>query len=204
MNENEPRPTDGPKKNGSNLQTILMVEDDGEARTVVRAVLEAVGYEVLEARSGAQALDIWMSSPRKIHLLLTDVHMPMMPGTELAVALGEGDSGLPVVYMSGSSEEEIRKLVKLPHPMHLVSKPFRKNALEEAVRTALETRKTSSSPANGAQANLPPVGQNVLVQCERYRCLGFYGADGKWRSISTGAELPKVLKWESLTIPAGT
>ena len=82
-------------------KTILLVEDEPEVLTVGRAMLEQLGYRVVTARNGQQALTKYVHNAQEIDLVLTDLVMPVMDGLELRRALREHDPTLTVVLMSG-------------------------------------------------------------------------------------------------------
>jgi len=110
--------------------TVLLVEDDQQARNVIRQLLERIGYRVFEASEGAAGLEV--VGREAIDVVLTDVVMPGMGGLELARRLGEERPGLRVVLMSGYlddpqlSESVIRDLP-------LLLKPFRSDDLRQAL-----------------------------------------------------------------------
>jgi response regulator RpfG family c-di-GMP phosphodiesterase len=74
------RPSEPP----AGTETVLVVEDDDAVRMFTEAVLKAAGYEVLSASNGAEALEVARSSPKAIHLLMSDVVMPVLGGHALA------------------------------------------------------------------------------------------------------------------------
>ena len=86
-------------------QTILLVEDHPAVRGMVRETLEQLGYTVLEATDGYEALRMVEKEPREIQLLLTDVIMPLMNGRELATRLRSIRPETKVLYMSGYTDE---------------------------------------------------------------------------------------------------
>jgi len=88
-------------------ETILLAEDEPAVRDVVRRLLEAHGYHVLEAGDGEQALEAARSFDRHIDLLLTDVVMPGMSGPQLAERLATLRPGTRVLYMSGYADEAV-------------------------------------------------------------------------------------------------
>jgi two-component system cell cycle sensor histidine kinase/response regulator CckA len=117
-------------------ETILLVEDEDEVRTVLHQILVSRGYRVLQAGSGEEALVISRLHRGSIHLLLTDVTMPEMKGPELAQRL-RGERPLTrVVFMSGYNEE----LLSDGGPASPVSmqKPFSPQTLSETVRLVLD------------------------------------------------------------------
>jgi two-component system cell cycle sensor histidine kinase/response regulator CckA len=87
---------------------ILLAEDDVAVRSSVRRLLERCGYEVLEAANGEEALKTVAGSEQDIDLVITDMMMPEMSGLDLRQRLRALRPGLPVLLMSGYSEEAIR------------------------------------------------------------------------------------------------
>ena len=87
-------------------ETILLVEDDSAVRASERTTLSRLGYRVLEAATGKEALEVWEQHRNEIRLLLTDLVMPGgMTGMELAEQLLQRDAKLKVIYCSGYSAE---------------------------------------------------------------------------------------------------
>jgi PAS domain S-box-containing protein len=117
-------------------ETILVVEDNQSVREYVRAALGQLGYTLLEAEDGAQALDLVRKYPGEISLLLTDVVMPQMSGPEVVRGLRELRSGLKVLYMSGYTELSLE--VDLGRGEAMIQKPFSPSAIAERVREVLD------------------------------------------------------------------
>jgi PAS domain S-box-containing protein len=118
------------------LGTALLVEDDNELRGLVRQLLEATGYTVLEAESGQEALDKVRHYGGTLDVLLTDVVMPGMNGFALAAALRNRHPHLAVVLMSGYSEDSVRRQGTIGEGMAFLAKPFRVAELMSALRKA--------------------------------------------------------------------
>ncbi|MCS7042183.1 MAG: ATP-binding protein [Bryobacteraceae bacterium] len=117
-------------------QRILLVEDDDAVRQLTRQLLEHFGYEVTDAPSAARALEIYAASPSPFRLLITDVSMPEMDGTELVRRLRAVDPGLRVLFFTGYSEELARYPADL-RDLPVLAKPFSAEALADAVRRAI-------------------------------------------------------------------
>ena len=117
-------------------ETVLVAEDEGAVRESVRRILERAGYAVIEARHGADALLLWRERKDEIALVLTDLVMPEMRGSELAARIREASPDTKVIYMSGYASESARATVK-PGDV-LVEKPFEADALLRVVREALD------------------------------------------------------------------
>jgi CheY-like chemotaxis protein len=117
-------------------QTVLLVEDEEGVRRSTTRILEAGGYQVLEARNGVEASLIFESE--SIDILVTDVVMPGgISGKALADQLRAKDSALPVVFVSGYSEETIAEKGVIPPSTAIVKKPFLPTELLEAMAQAI-------------------------------------------------------------------
>ena len=116
-------------------ETVLVVEDEDPVRRGVARLLTANNYEVIDAGSGAEALELCESTDREVHLLLTDVIMPDMMGTQLAPRLQQARPGIVVLFMSGYMEP----LGDAPDMREdLIEKPFTASDLLQRVREALD------------------------------------------------------------------
>ncbi len=116
-------------------ETILLVEDEGKVREVLRRILEGGGYRVLAAPTGDAAIEVAAGYSEAIDLLLTDLTMPGLKGTEIAAQLSEERQGLRVLYMSGYRNEAVP--LKGEGPLCL-QKPFSATVLLRAVRRVLD------------------------------------------------------------------
>jgi PAS domain S-box-containing protein len=117
--------------------TILLVEDDVAVRATVRRVLERGGYSVLEAPNGDEALASLADPNQFVHLVISDMVMPGMSGLELRENLREARPGLPVLLMSGYSEEAIARFGDLEAEGPLIEKPFTVQGILDKVQDVL-------------------------------------------------------------------
>lgn len=115
--------------------TALLVEDEAPVRAILRRVLERAGCVVCEARHGIDALLVWRAEHEHIDVLVTDIRMPEMSGPALVQCLHADRSTLPVVYVSGYSEEVSR--LQLAEMEHFVEKPFSAETLVLALTDVL-------------------------------------------------------------------
>jgi len=113
--------------------TILLVDDDPGVREVTAAMLEDLGYSVIEADDGAMALDL-LSKGIRVDLMLADFTMPRMTGTELIKEAAACRPGLPVLLVTGYADERVLEAVGEDR---LVLKPFRTEDLARKMRVAL-------------------------------------------------------------------
>ncbi len=121
-------------------ETILVVDDEDELRSVAVDVLRAAGYAVLEARDGLAALRIAQETPGRIDLLLTDVVMPQLSGREVAQALGRVHPETKVLYMSGYTGDTLLGNGVSEADIAFLAKPFRPEGLLQTVRAVLQGR----------------------------------------------------------------
>lgn len=110
-------------------ETVLLVEDEAAVRELARDILEIHGYTVIEASDGRSAIDLYRDHEGDIELLLTDVVMPHVGGLELAQELHRRRPELPVVYMSGYSDEASFRDGALGKGEVFLAKPFTPDAL---------------------------------------------------------------------------
>lgn len=118
-------------------ETILLVEDEEPLRKVVIELLTQIGYNVLSAANGKEAMRVAEGFRQKIHLLITDVLMPEIDGVELARALCALRPDLKVIYISGFTDTCLAPEGVLPPGTVLVNKPFSVRLLSAKMREVL-------------------------------------------------------------------
>src|SRR4029079_5835135 len=99
------------------------------------------GYVVLEARNGVEALAALESNGAKVDLVLADVMMPEMTGSELSERLAAAHPDLPVVLMSGYSDHDVTYMHRNSKPRTLIEKPFTAAAMMAGIQRALSVEK---------------------------------------------------------------
>jgi len=120
-------------------ETILLVEDDISVRQLAELILTGLGYQVLVAANGQDALRVARVSCKPIHLLLTDVIMPQMNGKELADALHAEYPQTKVLFVSGYTADAISSDGILEPGVTLLPKPFSSFSLSHKVREVLDS-----------------------------------------------------------------
>lgn len=129
-------------------ERILLVEDEEGLRAMIHHTLSRWGYTVLEAKNAGEALLLSEQSKERIDLLLADVVMPLLRGSQLAARLKELQPTLKVLLMTGYVEDLEAELVR-SRADDLLLKPFSADVLTERIRSVLD----APSPAAGASAS---------------------------------------------------
>jgi PAS domain S-box-containing protein len=131
-------------------ETLLLVEDEPLVRDFTRCVLQEIGYKVLDAGRGADALRIADEYEGPIHLMITDVVMPHMSGPQLAENLTHRRPEMKVLYVSGyTGADAIVRHGVLEEGISFLEKPFTTSSLAHKVREVLD-----QAPVNLAMSNL--------------------------------------------------
>jgi two-component system cell cycle sensor histidine kinase/response regulator CckA len=126
-------------------ERILLVEDEPPVRATIRRMLERLGYRVIEAESGAEALGALDTYVQRIDLVLTDVVMPDVDGRLLVECIAKGIRAPRVLYMSGYMDDDILRRGLTLSGTVLLQKPFTLDALAHAVRRALDGQRATAS-----------------------------------------------------------
>jgi DNA-binding response OmpR family regulator len=132
---------------GTLATLILVVGEDHDLRSALIRVLRRAGYRVLDAESAPEALELVRAYREPIDLLLTDISLPLVPGTELAQQLKARQGLLSVLYMSGSPDSQ-----DLGEEAELIEKPFELAALLDRVSSILAS---SCTPKVGSALSVP-------------------------------------------------
>ncbi|HZN99482.1 MAG TPA: PAS domain S-box protein [Gemmatimonadales bacterium] len=117
--------------------TVLVVEDDPLVRGMARRALVEAGFQVREAANGQEALKLAAREPR-LDAVLTDLAMPVIGGRELARRLQTDQPGLPVIFMSGYTDDEVVRRGLLERGVPFLEKPFSPELLARTLREVVE------------------------------------------------------------------
>lgn len=128
-------------------ETILVVEDEEPLRRMLRRVLEQRGYTVFTAESGRDALKLTLDHDGEIDLVVTDVVMPTMSGPQFAEHLRIARPHVPVIYVSGYTDDEISRRGLVRSNTVILAKPFSPDRLANTVRDVLRQSSPHRSPA---------------------------------------------------------
>jgi two-component system, cell cycle sensor histidine kinase and response regulator CckA len=123
------------------VETILIVDDEPDVRAVARDMLKVKGYTTLDTGDPTLALRIARTESQPIHLLLTDVVMPLMNGRELVEQMRTIRPAMKILYMSAYSTETVEDYgIRLAPGEPFLLKPFTMEHLVSAVRAVLDYR----------------------------------------------------------------
>ncbi|MES0371758.1 MAG: PAS domain S-box protein [Mariprofundaceae bacterium] len=119
-------------------ETILLVDDEQDVRTTTSEVLTSMGYHVLEAVDGAEALDLFKSEMGRINIIITDVVMPRMSGTDLLNSVRLLDRKLPVILATGYDKSHLQGENIQDKSCRLINKPFDFDDLSRSIQLMLK------------------------------------------------------------------
>ena len=117
--------------------TILLVEDEEQVRLIAKTILEKMGFSVIEAVNGLEALELYHQNATEINLVLTDLGMPIMDGYEMFRELKKINSELPIVISSGFGDAVVTSRIARKDIAGLISKPYDHSRLREVLKAAL-------------------------------------------------------------------
>ena len=115
-----------------------MVEDQEEVRVTAARTLEDEGYEVVQAVDGEGALEVLARRDHAVRLVVSDLAMPSVDGRTMGERLREARPELPVLFMSGYPEDDVRRRGMLEEGRPFIQKPFSPHALASKVREVLD------------------------------------------------------------------
>jgi signal transduction histidine kinase len=121
-------------------ETILLVEDENQVRTVASGILRRRGYRVLQAKSGVEALTVFHENAAAIALVLTDVVMPGMSGVDLAAEVTRVRPSMRVMCMSGYTDDTVVRHGLTDSGLAFLQKPFTPQSLSRKVRAVIDGR----------------------------------------------------------------
>ena len=117
--------------------TVLLVDDDKIVLSITGMLLAELGFTVLKARDGIEAVEIFLQHKDDVSFVLSDVSMPRMNGWEVLTSLRHITPGLPVILTSGYTEEQVMEEARPDRPQAFLAKPYGIEELEIAICRAL-------------------------------------------------------------------
>jgi two-component system cell cycle sensor histidine kinase/response regulator CckA len=137
-----PSPVEGSPRG---CETLLLAEDEDAVRQSIREFLVLNGYIVLEAKNGTEALALAKSYEGTIDLMITDVVMPQMSGSQLAAELASGRPSMRVLFVSGYAEATVLRHGAIDVATRFLQKPFSLKALARKIRDVLDANKLAAA-----------------------------------------------------------
>ena len=119
-------------------ETILLVEGDHIVRSLLARLLRIEGYSVIQAANGVEALEKWKQHHGVVHLVLTDIQMPVSNGSELIQILTGSHSETKVLYVTAVSAEALSEIHPGTTSATRLEKPVSRDALLKKVRELLQ------------------------------------------------------------------
>jgi CheY-like chemotaxis protein len=121
--------------------TVLLVEDEEMVRTMARRMLMRLGFTVLEAKDGVEAVEVFRQRQDEIRCVLCDLTMPHMNGWETLTALRQLAPDIPVILTSGYDEAQVMAGDHPEWPQVFLGKPYTRKELSDAIGQALVSKK---------------------------------------------------------------
>lgn len=121
-------------------ELVLLVEDDSAIRQMLELLLLKSGFTVVTASDGREGIAVAEEHRAEISLILTDVVMPNMGGADMVIELRRRGFDTPVVFSSGYTDSELKKLDALNEPIDLIEKPYNLRTLVTRIQAALQRR----------------------------------------------------------------
>jgi two-component system, cell cycle sensor histidine kinase and response regulator CckA len=138
------KPSDASTPSERGEGTILLVEDDSLVLSIAKRALTDAGFQVLEANNGRQAIDLISREPG-MDAVLTDLAMPEIGGRELARLLQEQQPGLPIVFMTGYTDDIVTRRGLLDAGVSFLEKPLAPETIVRTMREVLAARQGVSN-----------------------------------------------------------
>jgi len=120
--------------------TVLLAEDEEIVRNLAAARLKRLGFAVLEAKNGVEAVDLFRQHKNDIRLVLSDLTMPRMDGWETLTAIRKLQPGIPVILASGYDKAHVMAGDHPELPQAFLSKPYKIKELSDAISQAMGKR----------------------------------------------------------------
>jgi PAS domain S-box-containing protein len=121
--------------------TVLLIEDEEQVRKMARTMLTRLGYTVLEAKDGIEAVEIFQQHKNEIRCVLSDLTMPRMNGWDTLQALRQISPEIPVILSSGYDEAQVMAGDHTERPNAFLGKPYRLQELKDTIRHTLAGKK---------------------------------------------------------------
>jgi two-component system, cell cycle sensor histidine kinase and response regulator CckA len=119
--------------------TILVIDDEADVCAVTRQLLAEIGFSAITADSGSEGIERFAHAGESFAAVLLDLTMPHMSGIDVALRLRDLDPHIPIILMSGYSQDDALEWVVSANRLHFLAKPFTLEALRTQLRLALDS-----------------------------------------------------------------
>lgn len=150
-----------PRELQGGYETILFVEDERGIRTLTERYLRSLGYRVIVAEDGAEALSLLQTTHEPIHLLISDVVMPKMSGLDLADRILARSPATHILFISGYPRDVLAERGVMPREVSLLPKPFTFESLALRVREALDPARPQTVDGEPGEEIVDPVAREL-------------------------------------------
>ena len=133
----EARPTGADDWKGGG--TVLLADDEQAVRVLAERILRRLGFGVITARDGREAVELWNERGHEVDLVILDLTMPRLDGVEVFRRIRDGLAGRPVILTSGYTGNEVLGRLEADHPVSFLQKPFEVAALRRMIQQVMET-----------------------------------------------------------------
>jgi two-component system cell cycle sensor histidine kinase/response regulator CckA len=149
------RGASSPRRAPGHRTVALVIDDEPGVHRVIHAILTREGYEVLHARDGCQAIELFHAHHLSVGLVVLDLTMPVFSGPETLAALRQLRKDVPVLLMSGLGRRIALERIDPGHVAAFVAKPFTPNAFAQAVRECRRRWHADDVPSPGSSSSGP-------------------------------------------------
>ncbi|MEI6306378.1 MAG: response regulator, partial [Deltaproteobacteria bacterium] len=136
-NEAESQINIAPSESWLGSGTILLVEDEEPIRKLARVLLKKLGFDVIEATNGMEALELFQKNVADINLVITDMGMPVMDGYHLFHELKQLAPNLPIIISSGFGDTEVSSRIRTEDIAGSIRKPYNFGQLREILKSVV-------------------------------------------------------------------
>ncbi len=118
--------------------TLLLVEDEDQVRNFTKVFLQKLGFIVIDASNGREALELYQKNVAKVSIIITDLNMPVMDGYELCHELKKLNPELPIIVISGFGDTNITSRIDHYDKVSLIRKPYKFDQLRDELKSVVE------------------------------------------------------------------
>jgi two-component system cell cycle sensor histidine kinase/response regulator CckA len=127
---------------------VLLIEDEEQVRNMAGIMLTRLGYKVIEAKDGVDAVEVFQQHQDEIRFVLSDLTMPRMNGWDTLASLRKLSPEIPVILSSGYDKMQVMAGEHTERPNAFLGKPYQRKELGDTIRRILTTKESSDAAEN--------------------------------------------------------